>query len=114
MTNEELHAAWPEYIHPNGIWDGNEQLLHADKDGWGVYAGRSAFRTELPQPDGHHDWTLQKRFRINKYSSDEQAAINVWRMAGYGSERCRAALLFLRHHAPVEYENIRKYCMENA
>lgn len=114
MTNAELHAAWPEFIDCSGGWDINAQIVHSQKDGWGLYVGHSSFRTKLPQPEKAPAMTMQKRFKVPIYEDDEQAVINVWRMAGYGNERCRAALLFLRHRSPEEYENIRKYCMENA
>lgn len=109
MTNAELHAAWPEFINADGKWKMDTQSPYADRDGWGIYGGPSVYRYVMPN---NEKIQLQKRNGVGIFENDEQAAMYMWKEAAAGHERSRAALLYLRHKYPQEYEAIRKYCMK--
>lgn len=111
MTNAELNEAWPEFINADGDWRMDLQSPYASRDGWGIYGGPSSYRFVMPNSERRQ---LQKRTGVDIFENDEQAAVYMWKEAARGHERSRAALLYLRHKYPREYEAIRKYCMENA
>ncbi len=117
MTNEELHATWPEYVTTDGDWMRSTDIHQMYMWGiWIVVSGST--NREVKHRHGPRSTPFQlQRYNVGNnevFTRDEQAWLHVWRLAQAGGSRERAALFFLRHKSPVEYEQLRKYCMEHA
>lgn len=115
MTNEELHAAWPEYIHDNGNFKHRDWYEHhwcPDHSTGGAIRKMGDRRKVQGSP--MDEPTIEKLDASTRFKSDEEAWAHIWKLAQQGDELSRAALLWIRHRSPYEYAAIRKHCMGEA
>jgi hypothetical protein len=87
-----VHHDWPEM-----------DALYASVEGWDVFPGIAANK--------QRPFTLERRYDIGAFASDQLAWRHVWKRAEAGSALHTRALAFLKKHSPIEHEEIRKHCL---
>ncbi len=115
MTNEELHAAWPEFINNSGTFKQRDWYEHHWCPGHHTGgASRKISNRRKVQGSDYGQPTIEKLDASTRFESDEEAWAHIWKLAQQGDELSRAVLLWIRHMSPDEYAAIRKHCMGEA